>query len=405
MYYVRRLNLSSHKDLCDKLAQESGKLYSNTVKFFWRTVRKKELWLKPSSLMRLFNSNNMHAHSADASIQQFFNALSSWRTVRKTIPEAKPPKRLRKYSCVVWKNTAIRIKDQQLILSNGKITESLIIPWEHSLTPVQTTLRWTGIGYELVFCYKEDKPETNYNPEQPVGIDIGQIHVAATSEGTIVNGRLLRSIRQGRQRSCSILEQRMSKKKKGSKRWKRLREAKRRLCRKVVNKARDILHKYTTGLVMYLKEKGYNALVVGDLTGYRVENNCGSVRNQENHAWLYSQISWYLKYKWVRLGLRYVPQEESHTSKTCPACGSRKKPTGREYKCKCGFVGHRDLVGATNILRKYLGTFGAEIAKFCEANKYLGAFGKMFPVDALMARASGVRFNPHISVAHGFLTA
>lgn len=79
MYYVRRLNLNSQKDLCDKLAQESGKLYSQTVKFFWRTVRKKNIWLKPSSLMRLFNSHQMHAHSADASVQQFFNALKSWR--------------------------------------------------------------------------------------------------------------------------------------------------------------------------------------------------------------------------------------------------------------------------------------------------------------------------------------
>jgi putative transposase len=387
MYYIRRLNLSSHKDLCNLLAQESGKLYSNTVKFFWRTVRKKDIWLSKYQLFNWFKSNTMHSHSVNASIEQFFNALSSWRTVRKTIPQAKPPKRLRKYCSVVWKNTAIRIKNQQLILSNGKITEPLIIPWKYSLIPVQTTLRWAG-KYELVFCYKEDKPETNYIPEQPVGIDIGQIHVVGTSEGTIVNGRLLRSIRQGRQRSCSVFEQGMSKKKKGSKRWKKLREAKRKLCRKVVNKARDILHKYTTGLVMYLKNKGYNTLVVGDLTGYRVENNCGSVRNQENHAWLYSQISWYLKYKWEKLGLQYVPQEESYTSKTCPACGSRKKPTGREYKCRCGFVGHRDLVGATNILRKYLGTFG-----------------KMFPVDGLMACPVGVRFKPHINVAHGFLTA
>jgi len=92
-----------------------------------------------------------------------------------------------------------------------------------------------------------------------------------------------------------------------------------------------------------------------------------------------------LVYKWEKLGLKYVPQEESYTSKTCPACGSRKKPTGREYKCKCGFVGHRDLVGATNILRKYLGTFGTQTIL----------------VDALMARASGVRYNPHLSVAHG----
>lgn len=338
MYYVRRLLLHSHKNLCDKLSIESGKLYSQTVNFFWRTVRKKSLWLKPSSMMRLFNSNNMHAHSADASVQQFFNALASWRQVRKTIPGAKPPKRLKKYCSVLWKNTAVRVKNGQLTLSNGKQVEPLVIPWKHDIIPVQVRLRWTGTGYELVFCYKEDTPENNHDPEIAAGIDIGQIHVAACSDGTILNGRLLRSIRQGRQRSCSIFEQRISNKKKGSKRWKKLREAKRKLCKKVNNVAKDILHKYTTGLVMHLKKR-YNTLVVGDLTGYRVDNDCGSTRNQENHAWLYSKISWYLKYKWERMGFKYVSQEESYTSQTCLVCGSRNKPVNREYKCGCGLWG------------------------------------------------------------------
>src|SRR3990167_392942 len=114
MYYVRRLNLNYNKNLCDKLAQELGNLYSQTVKFFWRVVRKKNIWLKPSSLMRLFSSKQMHAHSADASVQQFFHSLKSWRQVRKTIPEANPPKRLKKYCSVVWKNSAIRVKNGKL---------------------------------------------------------------------------------------------------------------------------------------------------------------------------------------------------------------------------------------------------------------------------------------------------
>lgn len=148
------------------------------------------------------------------------------------------------------------MKNGQLVLSNGRLVQPLIIDWKYDLVPALVTLRWTGECHELVFCYKEDTPDNKFQePEQSVGIDIGQIHVAATSEGTILNGRLLRSLRQGRQRSNSVLEKRMSSKKKGSKRWKRLRGAKRRLNRKVMNKARDILHKYTTGLTMYLQRK------------------------------------------------------------------------------------------------------------------------------------------------------
>ena len=389
MYRVRKLEISSQKDVCDTIALESGKLYSTTVKFFWRTVNRKGLWLKPKSLMRLFTSNKMQAHSADASVQQFFHALNSWREARKTVPTANPPRKLKKYTAVTWKKSAIFIRNSQLILSNGKITEPLIIEWNHPETPVLVTLHWDGSGYELVFCYEyEDTEKQQITTEKPIGLDIGQINMIACSNGTILNGRLLRSLKQGRERSQAILQKRMSYKKEGSESWKKLRDAKQSLCKKVTNQARDILHKYTTGLVMYLQKEGCNTLVVGDLTGYRVENDKGPVRNQENHAWMYAQISWYLKYKWENLGLKYVPQEESYTSRTCPCCGNQIEVKGRNYICPvCGFRGHRDLVGATNILRKYLGSFG-------KPSK---------PVDGLMARPSHVRYKPNMSVAYGLV--
>lgn len=386
-YFVRKLYLlNNQKELCDSLSQESGTLYSQTVKLFWRTVRKKNLWLKPKHLMRLFTSNKVHAHTADASVQMFFNALNSWKEVRKTVPTAKPPHKLHKYCAVVWKNSAIRLKNNKLILSNGKITDSLEVDWEFKEIPVQVTMRWTGNQYEIVCCYKEQNSTQYIEKEELVSVDIGQIHVGATSEGTLLNGRLLRAIRQGAERSESILNKRISGRKKGSNRRKKLIEAKRKMLRKTKNKVSDILHKYTTGLVMYLKQ-WYNTLVVGDLTGYRVEKNSGSKLNQENHAWLYSRISFYLKYKWKRLGLKFEQIEESYTSQTCLCCGEKNKPKGRNYKCKsCGFECHRDVVGAINILRKYLGTFG-----------------KKFQVDAVMIPAThGVRYSSQMSVAHGF---
>ena len=394
MYLTRKLHLSVQQNtLCQFLAEESGNLYSNVVKFFWRTVRKKGIWLKSKHLQKLFLSDKLHAHSADASVQKFFDALKSWREVRKTVPEARPPKKLHKYFCVSWKRSAIRVKESNLVLSNGKLTEPLIIPWEFKEVPVYITMRWTGKEYEIVCCYVKDVVKEEIVEEKPVGIDIGQIHVVGVSDGLLVNGRGLRAIRQGKERSIAELNERISRKpkecggKKRSKRKQRLIEAKRSLCRKVNNKVSDILHKYTTGLVMYLRKKGYNILVVGDLTGYRVKNNKGSERNQENHKWLYSRITQYLKYKWERLGLEFVQKEESYTSQTCLVCSERNKKKGRNYICDfCGFEYHRDVVGAINILRKYLGTFS-----------------NVFQVDAVMTPVvQGVRYKAHMNVAHGF---
>jgi putative transposase len=48
-------------------------------------------------------------------------------------------------------------------------------------------------------------------------------------------------------------------------------------------------------------------------------------------------------------------EDEHHTTQTCPCCGNKKKPKGRVYQCGvCGFVGHRDVVGASNILSRRL---------------------------------------------------
>ena len=74
MYQIKRVNLGKTPQL-DRLAHACGELYSQTLVFFWRTVRKKGIWLKPKHLMRLFTSDQLHAHTSDACVQAFFASL------------------------------------------------------------------------------------------------------------------------------------------------------------------------------------------------------------------------------------------------------------------------------------------------------------------------------------------
>jgi transposase len=61
------------------------------------------------------------------------------------------------------------------------------------------------------------------------------------------------------------------------------------------------------------------------------------------------------KYKSKALGISTSLVNEAYTTQTCPCCGELKKPSGRIYICKkCGFGGHRDVVGASNILSRRL---------------------------------------------------
>jgi hypothetical protein len=77
-YRVRRAHIGTSEQL-DELAQECGRLYSQVLASFWRSVRHKGIWLKPKHLMRWHSSNKLHAHTSDACVQAFFASLQSWR--------------------------------------------------------------------------------------------------------------------------------------------------------------------------------------------------------------------------------------------------------------------------------------------------------------------------------------
>lgn len=99
-----------------------------------------------------------------------------------------------------------------------------------------------------------------------------------------------------------------------------------------------------------------------------------------------------IEYKAGLHGMTVERVGEAYTFQTCPSCGKRHKAHGRAYICSCGFEGHRDLVGAANIRRRY-------VAK----RKYLGQdeppgsslrVAGEGPARSVMASHTGVRYKP-----------
>lgn len=293
-YYVRKRKIG-HSELINQLALASGELYSRTLTSFWRTVKKKGIWLRAKSLMRWHNNKTLHAHSADASVQVFFSSLKSWRELRKSYPKAKPPRRRKKFFKVTWKSSAIKIKDNYLVLSNGRGNDKLVIPWEHAL-PKQVEIGWDGEQYELRACYKESLPDTEEGKLS--GVDLGEVHmaVACDSEGSVIlNGRYLRSKRRYQNKLKARLSRRIDKKKKGSKRRKNLIKSKKKQLKKIQNQIQDITHKQTTKLIYTLHERGVKKVVIGDLRGIRGRTQCGKKTNQKLHQWNRGQVEHMLR--------------------------------------------------------------------------------------------------------------
>jgi putative transposase len=384
MYRVRRIKIGKSEQL-DALALECGRLYSQTVVCFWRTVRHKGLWLKPSSMMRWLNSDRLHAHTADACVQAFYASLKSWRARRKTDPDAKPPRRLRKFFRVEYKNSAIRHREGKLILSNGRGNQPLILDWPFE-TPRTIVIRWQGEQYEAIAAYQAAQAASPTG-SKTAGVDLGEVHMAVAHDGencTILNGRKLRSVRQYQNKLKAKLSSLIDTKKHGSNRRKKLIKSKRKQLRKLDNQIRDIQHKQTSALVSTLHREGVQRVVIGDVRDIRKGLDYGKKANQKIHQMISGKTRFLLTYKCERRGMSVVLQEESYTTQTCPACGNRKKPTGREYVCVCGFRYHRDGVGSFNIRSKYLN---------CGS------------VVGLMARPIGIRYQPHSDVARAVRTA
>ncbi len=374
-YSVRKLKIGKTEQM-DKLSLASGELYSRTVVSFWRTVRRKSLWIKPSSMMRWHNSDNLHAHSADAVVQSFYASLKSWRSRRKTDPNAHPPRRRRRFFKVQWKSSAIRVRDGKLILSNGKGNEPLVIDWVWDV-PKLVEMGWDGKEYELRVCYATGEVPVKESGTV-AGVDLGEIHLAVAHDGEktfIVNGRLLRSKRRYQNKVKASLSALIDVKKRGSRRRRRLIRSKQQQLAKLNNQIRDIQHKQTTKLVSTLHQRGVQTVVIGDIRDVRKSADYGKKANQKIHQMLHGQTRQMLTYKSVRLGMQVALQDERYTSQTCPQCGKRHKPKNRLYKCSCGFRFHRDGVGSINIRQKYL--------------------GGMLPVVGVMASPIGLRFRPH----------
>jgi putative transposase len=104
----------------------------------------------------------------------------------------------------------------------------------------------------------------------------------------------------------------------------------------------------------FLNKNKVDALFIGDVQGIREGADWGRAGNKTLHNyWAYDQLYHKIANKAEEYGINYEEQTEEYTSQTCPVCGvadaSHKKD--RIFLCGfCDFFGHRDFVGAENIM-------------------------------------------------------
>lgn len=217
-------------------------------------------------------------------------------------------------------------------------------------------------GLKLNINYYTEEESLQIKSNNICAVDLGEIHSIASVDNNgnslIITGRKLRSINRFRNKELGDLNKRLKRCKKGSKNYKKYRKAIRKLCSKSEHKIRDAVNKTAKLFTDYVITNNINTVVVGDVRNFNMnlkhkKRKKGS--QQKLVQWQHGRILKRITEKVNKYGVKVINEKEYYTSKTCPRCGRRHTPNGRNYICKyCGFILHRDLVGATNIMSRFI---------------------------------------------------
>ncbi|MEB3885584.1 transposase [Lyngbya sp. CCY1209] len=186
---------------------------------------------------------------------------------------------------------------------------------------------------------------------EALGIDVGLSHYLATSAGEIVpRPRFFGTL----QRQLRSLQQRASRKKKGSNNWRKAHLKVARLHEHIRNTRRDffwkLAHRLCDGVGMIFAENlNFKAWARGMFSKHTLD---------AAHGEFLHILKWVC---WKR-GVFYAEVKPDGTSQTCPNCGihtGKKELSVRVHDCpECGYRTDRDVAAAQAIVKRGLAAVG-----------------------------------------------
>lgn len=351
----------------------------------------------------------MHAHTAQWVAFGLHAAIETSRENRRNgMNGVKAPWRVKKYRPLTFTpNFGWRLTPDgtRLALSLGRGRERILLPvpavtdiHRQAVTPDRwgeiklcwdmhnrawtlnisyDTTTWAVPGLDL------DGEDRDPDPDRltvTVAVDEGVINPMTLAtlapdggyDTLVINGRRGRAVKQHRNKGVAHLQQMIARCRPGSRRYRKLVTAKRKLQGRTKNRLRDFNHQTSAKAARFINEsharweayEGRAAMVenrparnvvvrlaIGDVRGIEAstvrKRRVSRSTRQQLSQWERGTQERYLAEK-TGLVCAYIP--EHYTSQSCPACTERTKARGRQYRCRtCKIVLHRDVVGAVNI--------------------------------------------------------
>jgi putative transposase len=347
-------------DLVRNLQREAARVWNTACSVHRVIYGRYHLWLDEGAMKSFVAGGyGIHSQSVQAIVETYFECCERTRELREDgQTDWRYPYRKKYFFSITWKPLGITHEGGVLTLSSGRGRESLTLDLPERLTGSVIKLVqivWHRNGYWLHVAI--EKPALKkVQGGATAAIDPGEVHAVTITDGEqalVISGRLLRSLQRLRNKTLRKFQRDISRTKKGSRRRRKLLDAKYRFLNNIELRIEHARHTISAQVATWCSEHNISRVYIGDPSGVR-EKDCGRKHNQRMSQWPFGELRRMLEYKLKRLGVKLVKIEERGTSGTCPKCAEYTKQTGRIYRCgQCGFTGaHRDVIGASGILDK-----------------------------------------------------
>jgi IS605 OrfB family transposase len=278
--------------------------------------------------------------SSQLAIRALAKVVESYKVDKKTFHQFKP------HGAVVY--------DPRILSIKGNIVSILTLDGrtkaEMKYREGQNIDRRKGQA-DLIYQNKEfylqiviDQPvATPVNSEEFLGVDLGIVNIAATSDGKMYSGEKCQKVREKYARIKAKLQSIGTY------------SAKRHL-RKISKKERrfkkDINHCISKDIVQTAKDTN-RSIALEELTGIRERTTVRKADRDKQSKWAFNELRYFIEYKGKinRIAVRFV--NPAYTSKQCSVCGhisgkNRKKQD--TFSCqKCGHTENADWNASKNI--------------------------------------------------------
>ena len=359
------------RDVLDTLNRASAEIYNRVLVRHWRFYRKHGVWMSTSKAERVDDALDstdsiLHSHSIDAAQQGFYKAIQTARELRKQDEGARFPYKLKRFRATIFKSSQIKRQSHQirLALANRQylfvtLPTPLAQQEKAEIKEARLVYNRQSCSYEWNLVVDDGLTVPLLEEGGVMGVDLGEIHPAVCAtphSAAILSCRELRSTVQHRNKCLAELNSKMSKCQRHSARWHKYRRAKVKRRARWESKVSDLEHKISRVVVEEAVRQGVKVIALGDVRNIGDGKRLNAKSQQKISQWSHGRMRSYITYKAARYGIAVVLVSEAYTSQTCPKCGHKHKPKGRVYRCAnevCGFVGHRDVVGASNIWSKH----------------------------------------------------